>query len=173
MGSIIAGLTVTVTIIGGTVAYALSLEKRISTLEALLKTDSIKAHLKEALQTLDTQKDEALADIRNSIQHPRPMFGNWEDRDVGRVYQAKTDGFLAAYTSGQGANIWICLETEASEAAIRVRDPRGNCNETGMRTRAGTHDGSVTPVKEGHWYTVRIRGVSRGSVTAYWLPFYS
>ena len=103
-------------------------------------------------------------------KRPRPGFGDWETRDVEDVYQAESDGFLAAYTGGRGVDKTICLETEASEAAIRIQNPNGNCNTTGLRTRAGAFDGSVTPVKQGHFYTVRIRQGVRGSVTVYWLP---
>ena len=148
----------------------------------------IEAQLKAALQTLGDREKQALEEIEKArskdglsqlreqlhvlARRPGPRLGDWEDRKVGEVYQAETDGFLAAYTGGD-VNRFICLETEASEAAIRVLDPRGNCNTTGLRTRALPYDGSVTPVKEGHFYIVRIRSGDKGRVTVYWLPFYN
>ena len=171
MTNIIAGLAVAVAIIGGVIAYALTLEGRISSLETTVK-QTFQAQLEGALQTLDERKGQALEEIKKAApgdlsrlservdaleRRPRPGFGDWQDREVGEVYQAETDGFLTAYTWGVGVNKRICLETEASEAAIRTRDPRGSCNEDGVRTRAGAYDGSVTPVKQGHWYTVHLR----------------
>ena len=149
----------------------------------------IQTELKKALQALDERKKQALAAIQDTVpddrlsqfdkrlnaleKRPRLGFGDWESREVGKVYPAKTDGFLAAYTGGEKPNRTICLETHASDAALYAPVRKGNCSEAGLRTRAGVYDGSVTPVKKGHFYTVHIRKGNKGSVTVYWLPFYN
>lgn len=72
------------------------------------------------------------------------------------LYQAKSDGFVAAYTGGN---------SPADELVIEVGDAPDRLN---VRTRAGRYDGTICPVSRGdHWV---VRSFGEGSITVHWLP---
>ena len=182
MASIIAGLAVAVAVIGGLVSYALDLENRITKLQAIIDTDSmrvsIEAQLKEALQTLENRKNEALADIRNSIQldtslknmkkeveeaikgFQPPSLGEWQNLTHGELYQAETDGFVSAFVTGDGDHshgLLIKIGSDKENLKIRMRGGR-------------RYDGSTVPVAKGDYWIVKRTADRVGDIIVGWLP---
>lgn len=85
-----------------------------------------------------------------------PGFGAWERVDPNEVYEAEADGFLTVFT----LSARVALDTGTERAAATM----------GTRTRVPPHDGSMTPVKKGHYYKVRVDSGDLNQVTAYWIP---
>lgn len=94
---------------------------------------------------------------RELEQRPDSIFGDWEPVVVGAVHRAESDGFLTALSGGNGDIGRVLLETGESEERLVVRN------------RGGQYEGAAIPVKNGHYYRVRMRSGSRGTVDAFWL----
>ena len=86
-------------------------------------------------------------------------FGSWAKRDANTVYEAESDGFVAAFTGGPNsaaiAELYIDVGHNASQLALRTRAPR--------------YDGSVSPVPRGSYWRVRS-GSLKEAITVWWLP---
>ena len=87
---------------------------------------------------------------------PPGTFGQWRERRKDTIYQAETDGFVAAYTGGN---------SPADEFVIEVGE---RVEELRVRTRAGRYDGTISPVARSDYWTVRPFGDR--SITVHWLP---
>ena len=123
----------------------------------------------ESYQTLDEirqQIDTEVARLRNEVNAletrmlelaQEPIFGDWKPVVVSEIHRAESDGFLTAFSGGNGNIAAILLET--GESADRL----------GVRNRGGRYEGAAIPVKKGHYYRVRMRSGSGGTVNAFWL----
>lgn len=86
-------------------------------------------------------------------------FGEWDNIRANRTYQAKSDGFLIAFSSGSGKVAKFTLETGKPE------------QKESVRTRAARYDGAVTPVKKGDFYKIHVEEDRNPlTITAHWLP---
>jgi len=107
MANIIAGLAVAVAIIGGLLSYAWDIQERLSSVETIVDTDSMKAEIatqqEGALQSLDNQKKEALTAIEKRLEQLKafPLYGQ-----NFCVLQAG-GGCPPGFSSGQ-----ICIDSE-------------------------------------------------------------
>ena len=118
--------------------------------------------LEEIRQQLDTE----VARLRNEVNAletrmlelaQEPIFGDWKPVVVSEIHRAESDGFLTAFSGGNGNIAAILLET--GESADRL----------GVRNRGGRYEGAAIPVKKGHYYRVRMGSGSGGTVNAFWL----
>ena len=83
-------------------------------------------------------------------------LGEWRPRVVNQTYTAESDGFLLAYSGGNGAVARFYLKT-------------GNGNLT-ARTRGVQYGGAATPVKNGSRYKVDVISGDQGTIYAFWIP---
>ena len=121
--------------------------------------DDIQRQLDMEVARLRDAVNELEARTRELEQEPDTSFGSWEPVVVGEIHRAESDGFLTALSGGGGNNIGaILLATGESEEGLVVRN------------RGGQYEGAAIPVKKGHYYQVRMRSGSRGTVDAFWLP---
>ena len=93
-------------------------------------------------------------------------FGEkWQKLKPNLVYRATSDGFIAAYTGGKNPAHQFAVYTGKEQDSLA------------WRTRAGRYDGTVCPVPEGHFWTVRALDTDgspvQGEVTVQWLPVIS
>ncbi len=155
----------------GVLLYIVRLEGRLAALES--PASGISEAGIEVLREISDSKNEALAAVQNSLeQRPETIFGDWELKSVDQMQEADSDGFLLAFTAGDGvgrSNAHFCLETAESKTDLQAKFDR--CSfDSSVRTRAGIREGAMTPVKKGHYYKATMyRGNSR-FVTVYWLP---
>ena len=87
-------------------------------------------------------------------------FGDWQQVVVGETREAGTDGFLSAFSGGGNEHGTIARFSLQTGAGTVV-----------SRSRGGQYEGATIPVKQGQNYMVNVTSGSRGTVTAYWLPF--
>ena len=122
----------------------------------------------QTLEEIRQQIDAEVARLRNEVsklearmgeleQEPSTIFGDWKPVVVGEIHRAESDGVLTAYSGGRGDIGRTWLETGESEDRLVARN------------RGGQYEGGAIPVKKGHYYRVRMRSGSRGTVTAYWI----
>ena len=97
----------------------------------------------------------AQSDTQPRSEPPQGPFGKWESRNPNLVYQANSDGFIAAYTAGNSPAQDLMIYTGRKQDSLF------------LRTRAGRYDGTVCPVPKGHFWTVK--GGS-GGLAVHWLP---
>ena len=185
-------LTLFFAIISG-VIYLTRLETRVS----LLEPDKIKEETGKAIQRISTREKEALDALKDffdpnvhqlmppemptqvarleerlgqienvgvsssilAMSVPETGFGDWKLIEVDRVYQADSDGFVSAYTY-----------TEAVAISLRTGELESELGEPShaTRSRASSHDGTIMPVKKGHYYVVSVDTGSPNFVKAYW-----
>ena len=167
IGTVIAVVSA---IISG-VVYIGRLEGRLAALES--PANGINEARIEALREISDSKNEALAAVQKTLeQRPETIFGDWELKSVDQVHEADSDGFLLAFTAGDGvgrSNAHFCLETAESKTDLQAKFDI--CNfDSSVRTRAGIREGAMTPVKKGHYYKASMYGGSSRFVTVYWLP---
>ena len=90
------------------------------------------------------------------------IFDEWEEVGVGVVRQAKTDGFLMAHSGGPGSNIGrFYLRTGESRQKLTAL------------SRGGQYEGAMIPVRQGHYFEVKLRSGYSDTITAFWLPLHS
>ena len=134
-----------------------SAECRLLTLRLLDLQDQLERQ-RVQLAALNEIAGDLDARARELEREPDTVFGDWEPVVVGQIHRAESDGILTAYSGGNGDVGRILLMTAESESGLVTR------------SRGARFDGAAIPVKRGHYYQVRMRSGSRGSVTAYWLP---
>ncbi len=95
-------------------------------------------------------------EVTDTDTKSRAVFGEWKRRQHNFVYQASTDGFIAAYTGGNTPAQGFMIYTGKTQDSMP------------LRTRGGRYDGAVCPVAKGSFWTVQADG--EGSLTVQWLP---
>ena len=157
-------------IIGGAIMVALyigNLEGRLEALEG--KEERIVEARKKALKEISTKKEEALAAVQKTLeQKPKTWFGNWDMIEVNRVYQAKSDGFVTAYTHSNDRTA-LSIRIGESEANLGRQNTRSKGSH-GNGTKGSHGNGTVVPVRNGQYYLVNADAGSPNFVEAYWLP---
>ena len=107
----------------------------------------------------------AKASAKPQGESPQGAFEEeWQTLKPNLVYQATSDGFIAAYTGGNNPAHELIVYTGQKQDSLT------------WRTRAGRYDGTVCPVPKDHYWTVRaLRSNSETSdgVTVQWLPVIS
>ena len=109
--------------------------------------------MEEQLGNIEIQ----LGNQRRRIENGRALaLGDWQPVVVDEVYTADTDGFLLAFSGGNGDIATFLLGTGEDAPTTR--------------TRGRQYDGAATPVKRGSRYRVQVDSGDRGTITAYWIP---
>jgi hypothetical protein len=95
-------------------------------------------------------------------------FGDWEERSVGTVYMAETDGFVNVTVgiSGTTDRIRLACYTDGNNPPTTLR---------GNATAMGNADSYsfTTPVKSGDFWLVEITAMpptGNPTYTVYWIP---
>lgn len=90
-----------------------------------------------------------------------PSLGEWQALSVAamqRPTQAGSDGFLIAFSGGNGDIARFYLQTGSSAETLEAR------------TRAGQYEGAMIPVRAGDYYRVSRRDGEMATVSAFWIP---
>lgn len=83
---------------------------------------------------------------------PKDSAGEWQRRDIDTVYRAETDGYVTAYSSGDGTIEGAILDGP-------TRDPK----ELRWRTRFLALSGATLPVEKGRYWMVKPVRPERGN----------
>ncbi|PIU99277.1 hypothetical protein COS59_00535, partial [Candidatus Wolfebacteria bacterium CG03_land_8_20_14_0_80_36_15] len=88
------------------------------------------------------------------------VFGAWETKANGTVYQAETDGFVCAHGSVSSGRLVICGYTDSNNPPTTLRAQQGSDPSSGAH-----HESIMMPVRKGdYWKT------TGEEVTVYWIP---
>ena len=88
------------------------------------------------------------------------VFGAWETKANGTVYQAETDGFVCAHGSVSSGRLVICGYTDSNNPPTTLKAQQGFDPSSGAH-----HESIMMPVRKGdYWKT------TGEEVTVYWIP---
>jgi len=95
---------------------------------------------------------------------PHIKFGDWvySIYELNKFYKAETDGFVSAYTRTNNA---------PNSAEIKSAHDNKGTSEIICTKIQGRYDGSVCPVKKGHYWRVTVPESYKGNgVNIRWMP---
>ncbi|MFA5346458.1 MAG: hypothetical protein WC315_09330 [Candidatus Omnitrophota bacterium] len=109
---------------------------------------------------IGTTSPEATLQVKGTMK----VFGAWEARSSGTVYQASTDGFVTAYSNsyGQWGAIYGYTDSGNPPTAMRM-------NNNGRPDEQNQNVTICFPVRKNDYWIVTLAG-NATSATVYWIP---